>query len=105
MRIFLAKSQVCNMIMFSGAFHKKVFDGNTNLFKISEENGKNKNIYIGGDKVVSFMTIDKIYEYISIMGNNLCPYSLAKGEANYYLLAPNFKFFKKDEIDNDTILD
>ena len=39
------------------------------------------------------------------MGNNLCPYSVATGRENYYLLAPNFKFIKKDEIDFNTILD
>ena len=55
--------------------------------------------------MVSFTTIDKIYEYLSNLGNNLCPYSVAKGEENYYLLAPNFKFIKKDKIDYDTILD
>ena len=42
MGIFLGKSQVCNMTMFSGAFDKKVFDGNTVLLKISEESNKNK---------------------------------------------------------------
>ena len=80
MKIFLDRSQVCNMTLFSGAFDKKVFDGNTILLKKSEENGKNKYIYIGGDKVVSFMTSDNIYDYISNMGNNLCPYSLVIGE-------------------------
>ena len=64
-----------------------------------------ENIYIGGDMVCSFMTNDNIYEYISNMGNNLCPYSLATGEENHYLLAPNFKFIKKDKIDYDVILD
>ena len=54
--------------------------------------------------VCSFMTSDNIYEYISNMGNNLCPYSVATGEENYYLLAPNFKFFKKDKMDYNTIL-
>ena len=39
------------------------------------------------------------------MGNNLCPYSIATGKAKYYLLAPNFKFIKKDKIDYDIILD
>ena len=39
------------------------------------------------------------------MGNNLCPYSVATGEENYYLLAPNFTCIKKDKIDYDTILD
>ena len=39
------------------------------------------------------------------MGNNLSPYSVATGEENYSLLAPNFSFIKKDKIDYDTILD
>ena len=39
------------------------------------------------------------------MGNNLCPYNVAIGYENYYLLTPNFSFLKKDKIDYDTILD
>ena len=92
------------MTLFSGAFDKKVFDRNTNLLKIGEKNDKNKNVYIGGDMVCSFVTSDKIYEYISNMGNNLSPYSIATVEENYYLLAQNFKFIEKDKIDYDTIL-
>ena len=42
MTIFLGKSQVCNMVMFKGAFDKPVLDGNTILLKKNEENGKNK---------------------------------------------------------------
>ena len=38
------------------------------------------------------------------MGNNLSPYSIATGEENFYLLAPNFKFIKKDKVDYDTLL-
>ena len=60
MRIILGKSQVCNMIMFSGAFDKKVFDGNTILLKVGEKNHKHKNVYIGGDMVCSFVTSDNI---------------------------------------------
>ena len=55
--------------------------------------------------VCSCMTSDKIYEYISNMGNNLTPYSVATGSENYYLLAPNFKFLNKDKIDYNTLLD
>ena len=55
--------------------------------------------------ICSFVTSDSFYEYISNMGNNLSPYCVATGEENYYLLAPNFKFIKKDKIDYDTILD
>ena len=98
MRTLLGKSQVCNM-------NKSVFDGITNLLKISEENDKHKYVYIGGDTLCCFMTSDNIYEFISKMGNNLCPYGVATGEKNYYLLTPNFKFIKKDKIDYDTILD
>ena len=105
MEIFLGKSKVCAVTALSGAFDKKCFDGNTILLKVGIENGENKYVYIGVDMVCSFMTADNIYEYISKMGNNLSPYSIATGEKNYYLLAPNFKFIKKNKIDYDTILD
>ena len=93
------------MTVFAGALNKPAFDGNTILLKTSEENGMNEYIYVGGDKVCSFITSDNIYEKISNMGNNLCPYSLATGEENYYLLAPNFRFIKKDKSVYNTILD
>ena len=60
MRMFLGKSQVCNMTKFSGAFDKKVYDGNTILLETSEENSKNKYVYIVGDMVSSFITSDNI---------------------------------------------
>ena len=104
MKTFLGKSQRCSMTALSGAFDKSCFDGNTILLKVGIENGKNKYVYIGGDMICSFMTSDNIYEYISNMGNNLSPYSIATGEKNYYLLAPNFSFIKKDKIDYNTIL-
>ena len=92
------------MAALSGAFDKTCFDGNTILLKVDIENGKHKYVYIGGDMVCSFLTSDNIYEYVSNMGNNLSPYSFAIGKENYYLLAPNFSFIKKDMIDYDTIL-
>ena len=104
METFLGKSQSCTMTALSGAFDKSCFDGNTILLKVDIENGKNKYVYIGGDMVCSFITSDNIYEYVSNMGNNLSPYSFATGEENYYLLAPNFGFIKKDKIDYNTIL-
>ena len=104
METFLGKSKSCSMTALSGAFDKACFDGNTLLLKVGIENGKNKYVYIGGDIVCSFLTNDNIYEYISNMGRNLSPYSFAIGKENYYLLAPNFSFIKKDKIDYDTIL-
>ena len=104
MEAFLGKSKSCSMTALSGAFDKACFDGNTILLKVCIENGKNKYVYIGGDMVCSFLTSDNIYEYISNMGHNLSPYNFAIGKENYYLLAPNFSFIKKDKIDYDTIL-
>ena len=105
MKTFLDEIQVCNMTKFSGALNNSVFDGNTILLKISEDNCRHKYVYIGGYMVCSFMTIDIIYEYISNMRNVLCAFSLAKRGENYYLLAPNFKFIKKDKTVYDTLLD
>ena len=104
METFLGKNQRCSMSALSGAFDKSCFDGNTVLLKIGIENGRNKYVYIGGDMVSSFMTSDNIYKYVSNMENNLTPYSVATGSENYYLLAPNFSFIKKDKIDYDAIL-
>ena len=40
MEIFLGKSESCEMTAFSGVFNKSVFNGNTVLLKIGEENKK-----------------------------------------------------------------
>ena len=45
METFIGKSQLCNMTEFSGAEDKKLFDGNTVLLKIGEEN-KNIDMFI-----------------------------------------------------------
>ena len=81
------------------------FDGNTILREISGENDKNRYLYIRGDMVCSFLTNDKIYKYISKMGNNLVPYSIAIGEEIIYFLTPHFKFIKKENNKNIKILE
>ena len=98
---FLGKSKSCTMTAFSGAFNKSVFDGNTILLRISEENGKHRYLYIGGDMICSFLTNDKIYKYMSNMGNNLTPYSIAIGEEIIYFLTPHLNFVRKEEIHYD----
>ena len=104
METFLGKSQLCDMTEFSGAEDKEVFNGNTFLLKIGKENHRHRYVYIGGDKVCSFLTNDKIYKYISNMGNNLTPYSIAIGWENIHYLSPYFKFAKKEkDIDEDDI--
>ena len=66
----------------SGAFDRSVFDGNTILLIISEENDNRRYVYIGGNMVCCILTNDDIRQYISNMGNNLTPYSIAIGEEN-----------------------
>ena len=103
METFNGKSQLCEMTEFSGAEDKEIHDGNTILIKVGVENIKLRYVYIGGNMVCSFLTNDRIYKYISNMGNNLTPYSIAIGSENIYFLAPYFKFIKKDNADVDDI--
>ena len=100
---FIGKSLLCDMTEISGARDKEVFDGNTILLKVSEENNKHRYVYIGGDMVCSFLTNDRIYKNISNMGNNLSPSSIAIGWENIYYLTPQFKYMKKENIDVDDI--
>ena len=103
MKIFIGKSLLCNMTEFSGARDKAVFDGNTILLEIGRENNKHRYVYIGGDMVCSFLTNDKIYKYISNMGNNLTPYSIAIGHENIYYLTPYFRYCRRENINVDDI--
>ena len=103
LEMFIGKREDCETTAFSGAFDKPIFAGNTILLKICEENNKHRYVYIGGDKVCSFLTNDRIYKYISNMGNNLAPYSIAIGWENIYYLTPYFKFIKNENIDVDVI--
>ena len=73
------------------------------MLKIGEENNKHKYIYIGGDKVCSFLTDDIIYKYNSNMGNNPVPYSIGIGWENIYYLTPYFRFIKIENIDENDI--
>ena len=88
MEIFIGKSHLCDMTEFSGGGDRQVFNGNTILLDIGRENNKHKYLYIGAVMVCSFLTNDRIYKYISNMGNNLSPVSIAIGFENIYYLTP-----------------
>ena len=103
METFIGKSHLCRMTEFSGARDDEVFNGNTIVLEIGKENNKHKYVYIGGDMIASFLTNDRIYKYISNIGNNLSPCSIAIGWKNIYYLAPFFKFIKKENIDVNDI--
>ena len=104
LKTFLGKSEVCDMTIFSGALDKSVFEGNTILLKLSEENSKHRYVYIVGDMICSFLTNDDIRQYISNMGNNLTPYSIAIGAKNTYFLTPHFELIKRDRSDYHKLL-
>ena len=53
----------------------------------------------------SFLTNDKIYKYISNMGNNLIPYSIAIREENFDFSTPGFKFIKRQNIKNFELME
>ena len=78
---FLGKRENCEVTKVSGAYDKKIVDGNTNLLKKSDGNDKQT---MGGDKVCSFLTNDDIYKYISNKGNISTPYSIAIGSEYSY---------------------
>ena len=80
----------------SGALDKSVFDGETILLKISEENDKHRCFYIGGDMICSFLTNLNIYKYISNKGNNPTPYSIAVGHEIVSFSTRHFKFIKRE---------
>ena len=103
METFIGKSEDCNMTEFLGARNREVFNGNTILLKVSEENNKHRYVYIGGDKVCSFLTNGKIFKYISNMGNSLTPYSIAIGWEKIYYLTPYFRFVQRKNTDIDDI--
>ena len=64
------------MTKFSGANDNFDFDGNTILI----ECGDNEYVYILGLEIPKFKTDDKIIDYISLMGKNMCPYAIMVGE-------------------------
>ena len=75
------------MTQFSGANDSSSFDGNTLLLECE----KNENVYISGLEIFKFKTDDKIIDYISLIGNNMIPYTFAgaKNIHNSYHLITN----------------
>ena len=86
--IFIGKSKFCKLTEFSSAGDKIDFDGNTILLECEN----NENSYISGLEIFQFKTDDKIRDYISLMGNNMIPYTFAIGKILHvlYQLIKNF---------------
>ena len=98
--IFIGKSKTCPMTEFSGANDSPDYDGNTLLLEFED----NEYVYISGLEIFKFKTDDKIIDYISLMGNNMIPYTFAVGEKYTYFLYDRYKFFENDKIEEGTLL-
>ena len=104
LRTILGKSESCRMTEMSGAYDKSEFNGNTILHKMNEKNVKQRYMYIGGDMICSSITHDNVYKYISNMGNNSTPYSIAIDDENSYFLTPHFKFITGEKNNYNELL-
>ena len=95
--IFIGKSKVCPMTQFSAANDSSGFDGNTLLLDCEN----NEYVYFSGLEIFKFKTDDKIIDYISLIGNNMIPYTFAVGgkHISYYLITNLLKTIKlKQEL-------
>ena len=88
------------MTEFSGANNSHDYDGNTLLLEFED----NEYVYISGLEFFKFKTDDKIIDYISLIGNNMIPYTFAVGEKYTYFLYYRYKFIENDKIEEGTLL-
>ena len=98
--IFIGKSKICVMTENSGALNKSEFDGNTILLECED----NKYVYISGLEIFEFRTDDKIIDYISLMGNNMVPYTFGVGEKYSYFISDLYNFIENDKIEEGSLL-
>ena len=98
--LFIGKSKNCLMTEFSGANNSHDYDGNTLLLEFED----NQYVYISGFEIFKFKTDDKIIDYISLIGNNMIPYTFAVGEKYTYFLYYRYKFIENDKIEEGTLL-
>ena len=74
--IFIGKSKVCSMTIFSGAEDKEGFDDNTFLLEFEDI----EYVYFFGLEITKFKTDVKIIDYLSLMGYNMTSYAIIIGE-------------------------
>jgi hypothetical protein len=82
--IFIGKSIVCPMTIFSGARDDPKFDGNSILLELNPKTFEY--VYIG-ESIYSFKAYSKILSYVSPVGNSEVSYPYAIDEfGNHYLM-------------------
>ena len=80
--IFIGKSKVCPMTQFSGASDSSGFDGNTLLLECEN----NEYVNFSGLEIFQLKTDEQIIDYISLLGNNMIPYTSAVEEKYIFLI-------------------
>ena len=75
-------------------------DGNAFLL----ESEDNEYVYISGFETFIFKTDDKIMDYISLMGNNISPHTIAIGEKYTHFISIHYKFIENDKIEDGNLL-
>ena len=98
--IFIGKSRVCEMTELSGAMDNSNFKGNTILLEVEDK----KYVYISGLEISEFRTDDKILLYISLMANNIIPYTFAVGGKYTSFISTHYKIIENDKIEEGTLL-
>ena len=93
---FFAKSRPCQLVEGD----EIDFDGNT--FLLECEN--NEYVYFSGCEILKFKTDDKIIDYISLMGNNMCLYTIAIGEKFTYFISNPYKLFENHKVEEGASL-
>jgi hypothetical protein len=81
--IFIGKSILCPMTIFSGARDDPEFDGNSILLEL--DSNTLEYVYIG-ESIYKFKAYSKILNYYSPVGNSCVPYPYAVDENNNYYL-------------------
>ena len=85
--IFIGKSIVCPMTIFSGARDDPKFDGNSILLELDPNTLEY--VYVG-ESIYKFKAYSKILSYVSPVGNSSVPYPYATDEFyNHYLMIEN----------------
>ena len=98
--IFIVKSKDCALTQMSNALDNSDFDGNTILLEFND----NKYVYISGSEIFGFETNDKISDYISLIGNNMIPYTYAIGSKYTYFISDRYKFIENEKIEEGSLL-
>ena len=75
------------------------FEDNTFLLEVEDR----KYVYISGLEITEFETTDKVIDCISLMGNNMIPYTIILGEKFTYFLYNRYKFTENNKIGEGTL--